>query len=61
MLNLLLKKHQEERQLLAEMLINPRFENVQRDAAVETSQQRSDRLAALKAKRQSSNLGQLQL
>jgi hypothetical protein len=57
-LTLLLKKQQEERQLLAEMLVNPRFEVVQKEAAVESAQQRSDRLSALKSKRQSSNLGE---
>ncbi|XP_070192500.1 trichohyalin-like isoform X3 [Littorina saxatilis] len=55
-LHLLLKKHVEERQLLVEMLINPRFENIQRETALETGQQRSDRLAVLKSKRQSSTL-----
>ena len=60
-LHLLHKKHQEERQLLVEMLINPRFENVQRDAALESDQQRNDRLAVLKAKRQSSTLGQFSM
>ena len=57
MLHLLHMKHKEERQLLVEMLINPRFENTQREAVLETDQQRNDRLAVLRSKRQSSNLG----
>ena len=57
MLHLLHMKHKEERQLLVEMLINPRFENTQREAALETDQQRNDRLAVLRSKRQSSSLG----
>ncbi|KAL8585441.1 hypothetical protein ACOMHN_024602 [Nucella lapillus] len=55
-LHLLWKKHVEERQLLAEMVINPRFENIQKEAALESGQQKSDRLAALKSKRQASSL-----
>ena len=57
MLHLLHMKHKEERQLLVEMLINPRFENTQREAVLETDQQRNDRLAVLRSKRQSSSLG----
>ena len=57
MLHLLHMKHKEERQLLVEMLINPRFENAQREAALETDQQRNDRLAVLRSRRQSSSLG----
>ncbi|XP_076469710.1 uncharacterized protein LOC143300038 [Babylonia areolata] len=55
-LSLLWKKHMEERQLLAEMLVNPRFEQTQREAALESGQQRNDRLAVLRSRRQSSNL-----
>ncbi|KAK7499478.1 hypothetical protein BaRGS_00009130 [Batillaria attramentaria] len=55
-LALLHKKHTEERQLLTEMLTTSRFEEVQKAAQLESSQQRADRLAALRAKRQASNL-----
>ena len=56
-LDLLQKKHQDEWNILIQMMNSNKFKEIRKSVTMETQQQRSDRLAALHSERQKFELG----